>query len=258
MNPGSKLLQDLKFELALMKMTNAERATAIQLRGMEADQVQKYGDAIAEENRKIEDQLRRTELVDGFRSEFNGMVGDVLKGTKSAKDAVLDMMDSIQARLLDRIAGNFTDWLFGEQGQAGGGKAGGWLDAIAGIFGKGGGGASTGSSGGGWLSSIGSMLGGLFGGGRAYGGDVRRDRMYRVGERNQPELLNLGRGAQYLIPGDAGRVEPAGASQRSAASVSVSAPITVQGRVDRRTAARIAQETVVKGRTAVVRNGGAA
>lgn len=229
LNPGRQLLDDLRFELKLLSMTNAERATAIQLRGMEADQVRKYGDEIAKLNREIEDQMRRTELVDGFRDSFREAVSDVLKGTESIGNAIERMVDRINAMILDRIAGNFTDFLFGQQGQAGGGQWGQILGAVA----------------------------GLFGGGRASGGDVRGDRIYRVGEGDQPELLNLGRGRKYVIPGDAGRVEPIrGGGSRP--SVTVHAPITVDGRTDRRTAARIAQEIVVKGRTAMVRNGGGA
>ena len=45
---GKQLVSDLQFELELMRMTNAERATAIQLRGMEAEAVAEYGDAIRE------------------------------------------------------------------------------------------------------------------------------------------------------------------------------------------------------------------
>ena len=227
MNPGRDLLHDLQFELELMRMTNAERATAIQLRGMEADQVQKYGSAIAQLNREIEDQMQRTELVDGFRDSFRDAVADVLKGTDSIGNAFEKMIDRINAMVLDRIAGNFTDFLFGQQGQAGGGQ---WGDLL-------------------------SMAAGLFGGGREYGGDVRGDRMYRVGERNRPELLNLGRGQQYLIPGDAGKVEPI-RGENGGRKVTVNQTIRVEGRVDRRTAAQIAQQSGVKIRTATARFGG--
>lgn len=125
-----------------------------------------------------------------------------------------------------------------------------WMESLMGGSGSGG------SAGTGWQGAVGTFLGALFGGGREFGGDVRRDRMYQVGERNKPELLHMG-GTQYLIPGDRGRVEPIrGGNSRP--NVTVPQTIVVQGRPDRRTAARIAQETVVKGRTAQVRNGGGA
>src|SRR5690606_33022549 len=58
-----------------------------------------------------------------------------------------------------------------------------WLGSFAG----GGGGSDAGSI----FDLLGSFgSGGFFGGGRALGGDVRGDRIYRVGERDRPELAN--------------------------------------------------------------------
>lgn len=51
----------------------------------------------------------------------------------------------------------------------------------------------------------------LFGGGRANGGPVQSSSIYEVGEFNRPELFMSG-GKQYLIPGNDGRVTPAGGS----------------------------------------------
>lgn len=56
-----------------------------------------------------------------------------------------------------------------------------------------------------------ASLASVFGGGRAMGGPVTAGSFYEVGEFNRPELLELG-GRQYLIPGDDGRVTPAGGS----------------------------------------------
>lgn len=155
LNPGRQLLRDLEFERDLMRMTNEERATAIQLRGMEADQIEKYGSAVADLNREIEDQLKRTELVDGFRDSFRDAVGDVLKGTESVKSAFEKMFEEVNNMILERIAGNFTDWLFGEQGQSGGGQWGDILNTVAGWFGG-------------------------YGGARYAGGPVGEDGIYRT------------------------------------------------------------------------------
>lgn len=65
------------------------------------------------------------------------------------------------------------------------------------------GGALSGSS-----SGFGQWLGGMLSGKREHGGPVHAGRMYQVGERNKPELLNTPSG-QYLIPGEHGKVEPA-------------------------------------------------
>lgn len=54
------------------------------------------------------------------------------------------------------------------------------------------------------------IVGGLFGGGRAGGGDVVAGRFYRINENDGPgELFNVG-GRQYLMARQNGRVEPQG------------------------------------------------
>lgn len=83
------------------------------------------------------------------------------------------------------------------------------------------------------------MFGSSFGGGRANGGDVFGGQYYRVGENNHPELLNMGRGNQYLIPGDGGRVEPISGG----GGVAVEQKIYVTGKMDKRTATNLARES---------------
>src|SRR5690606_19719140 len=92
------------------------------------------------------------------------------------------------------------------------------------------GGWATGYSGAGagWVNA----LGGIFGGGRRHGGPVRNDRMYQVGEGGEPELLNLGRGRQYLIPGDHGNVTPLAASAGGGAMATPQININVSGNAD--------------------------
>ncbi|MFC4729087.1 phage tail length tape measure family protein [Coralloluteibacterium thermophilus] len=65
-------------------------------------------------------------------------------------------------------------------------------------------------AGAGFVNAFGGVLQG--GGGREYGGSVNRNRAYRTGERNKPELLTTPSG-QYLIPGENGRVDPIRAAQ---------------------------------------------
>ncbi len=90
-----------------------------------------------------------------------------------------------------------------------------------------------------WLTAAMSALG--YGGGRAYGGDVRGGRIYRMGEGDRPELLNLGRGRQYVIPGDSGRVEPIRADGGAPGMVN-NISISVEGQVDMRSRSRIASD----------------
>src|SRR5690606_2769185 len=173
MKDGRALLDDLEFELELMRMTNAERATAIQLRGMEAEAVAEYGEAIAEMNRKIEAEIENVRFMDGMRDEFSGFITDVVTGTESITDAFKSMLDNIAAMITQRIAERWVEQRFGQQGTTGGGSAGGWISTLMGAF---------------------------FGGANAGGGDVLGSRAYLVGEQG-PEMF-VPRTAGTIIPAD--------------------------------------------------------
>jgi len=64
-------------------------------------------------------------------------------------------------------------------------------------------------------------IGGLFGGGKAVGGPVTSGKFYEVGENNRPELFASG-GRQYLIPGNSGRVGPAGGGGSNVININMS------------------------------------
>lgn len=170
---GKELLADLQFELELMRMTNAERATAIQLRGLEAEAVAEYGEAIAEANRVIEEEMKNVRFMDGVRNEFSDFVTDVVTGTSTIKDAFKGMLDNIARMITQRIADNWAEQLFGSFGSSAGG-----------------------STGGGWAS----LLSGLFGGGKASGGWASANSMYEVNERGM-EMATV-RGRDYLLTGN--------------------------------------------------------
>lgn len=171
---GKQVVSDLQFELELMRMTNAERATAIQLRGMEAEAVAEYGDAIRELNRVIEEEMENARFLDGVRSEFSGFITDVVTGTESIKDAFKSMLDNIAAMITQRIAEKWVEQLFGQQGSSG-----------------------AGTSGGNWFGSI---MGAIFGGGRASGGWAQPNRVYEVNEAGL-EMATV-RGRDYLLTGN--------------------------------------------------------
>lgn len=170
---GKQVVSDLQFELELMRMTSAERATAIQLRGMEAEAVAEYGDAIRELNRVIEQEMENARFLDGVRSEFSGFITDVVTGTESIKDAFKSMLDNIAAMITQRIAENWVEKLFGGFGTTQTGSGGGWLSAIA----------------------------GLFAGGRATGGWIGAGKFAEVNERGI-EMATV-RGRDYLLTGGA-------------------------------------------------------
>lgn len=132
LEPGKAVLDQLGFELELMKLGNTERATAIQLRGMDAESIAKYGDDIAAMNQKIEESIEQTNFMDGMRDSFQGFFEDVLNGNKSIEDSFKDMLSNISAMIANRIAENWVDQLFGQKGISGSGAAGGWLSALSG------------------------------------------------------------------------------------------------------------------------------
>lgn len=169
---GRELLDNLRFELELMKMTNAERATAIQLRGLENEAVEEYGDAIADLNRKIEAEIDQMRFMDGMRSEFSSFITDVVTGTESITDAFKSMMDNIARMITQMIAERWVEQLFGGQGTTGTGSSGGW---------------------------IAGLLGALFGGGKAGGGMANPRSIYEVNERGF-EMASVN-GRDYMLTG---------------------------------------------------------
>ena len=84
-------------------------------------------------------------------------------------------------------------------------------------------------SGAGWINAIGGVFSQQSSGRREHGGPVSGQGLYRVGERNKPELLNTPNG-QYLIPGEQGSVVPMGHS--SAAGRTPQININVMGNAE--------------------------
>ena len=188
---GREVIEDLEFELALMRMSNSERATAIQLRGMEAEAVQEYGDQIAEMNKRIEEEYQQVRFLDGMRGEFEDFFVDIVEGNKSIEDSFKGMLSSIASMITRSIAEQWVEQLFGAKGTSQSGSAGGWMQAIA----------------------------GLFAGGRSGGGGVSSGHLYRVNERGVETLRIPGR-EDYLMTGDSsGHVLPAGSGGRSGTQV---------------------------------------
>ncbi len=77
---------------------------------------------------------------------------------------------------------------------------------------------------------------------------MRADRFYQVGERNVPELANIG-GKQFMIPGDRGRVEPIRNERKDRSRGSTIINIGVEGQVTRSTRGQLAGEVARSVRT---------
>lgn len=149
LDPGKQLLDDLQFELSLMKMGAVERATAIQLRGADAEAVRKYGAAVADANRQILDSQRTIDAMDSFRDIASDFLVDL---PTKGKGAWRDFLDDLSAQLRRWAANGLIEQLFGARGTNGQGTTGGgWAGALLGAFG--------GSSGGGNANAWADLFG---------------------------------------------------------------------------------------------------
>lgn len=173
---------------ALVKLGEMRQKTVAQLKAQLAIyEASKRGDATKDQLQQIErlklaiEQLeaQMNPLADKFNTlfeeSFSNAFADFIMGTKTASQAFKQFANSVIAELVRMEAQKLAKDLFG------------------GMFGGSGG--------------IGGFLSGLFGGGRAEGGPVLPNKLYRVNERG-PELFESG-GNQYLMTGaKGGRVVP--------------------------------------------------
>lgn len=228
---AQRIIEDLEFERELLSMTNAEREVAIALRYAAADATQAELDKIRElviGNRELrEAEAERAAGLDVVRRASMGLFDDIIEGGKSAKQIIIDFAKTVLLEFARIQAQKLIMDAMGSPGTSGGGSYG---------------------------DAIGSALGLIFGGGRYLGGDVRRDRLYQVGERNVPEIANIG-GRQFLIPGDRGRVDPMPAAAPAPAPV-VNQKIYVSGNASPGTARQIELEAAKRQRIVAGRFGG--
>lgn len=113
-----------------------------------------------------------TMLGDGVADAF----GSILDGTKTAKEAFTDMVNSILRDLMRMAVQDAFKKLFSSAGLSGNGSGG---------------------------FDIGALISGWLGGARANGGPVAPNTLYRVNERG-PEMFNAANGAQFLMTGSRG------------------------------------------------------
>lgn len=204
--PGREMVENLKFELELMKMTNAERAVAIQLRGLDEEAVRKYGAEIKQLNADIEANIQVAEGMDVARDATRSLFSDLIDGSKSAKDAFKDFVANILDGIAQIVARNLTEQLLGDFG-------------------------TTGQNSGGF----GGFLSGLFDSffePRAKGGPVYPGKAYLVGEQG-PELIR---------PMGAGMVSSASETRAALQGGRAAAPnvtFVLPGRNDMRTKAQM-------------------
>lgn len=179
LDPAGEMIRQMEFEASLMKMSNADRQLAIQLRRLDANATQDQIDKLIELNKRREQEEEFIRTMDTVRNAGSDLISDWATGAKSFGDAMDDALKRMHQQLIRIAADKLMEQIFGQFGTAQTGAAGGW-----------------------WSSLVAAFVGG-----REYGGSVYARGMYQVGERNKPELLSTPSG-QFLIPGDNGRVDP--------------------------------------------------
>lgn len=180
---AQRVLEDIAQENELLGKTYEQQEAINALRWAGVDATSEEGKAILESINAL--QLRRNALedqitvMDGVRDAAKGFVLDITQG-KDAVDSLKEAFDSLFSTILEAIAQNLIEQFLGQAGSTSGGSSGDWLSSFASL---------------------------LFGGGRATGGSVNSNGLYRVNE-NGPELLTVG-GRDYLMMGNAsGMVSP--------------------------------------------------
>ena len=167
LSPAEQMLSSLQFELELQGLSNTEREKRIALLRAETDETTAAGAAIVATIDQLAANDEAIRAMDGFRNSATDAFVSIANGSKSAKEAFGDMMNSIRDMLLRMLAEKLIQQVFGGFGSTGGGGFGG---AIASFF----------------------------GGGRAVGGPVRKGTPYLVGEQG-PELI-VPRSAGTVVP----------------------------------------------------------
>lgn len=222
---ASLLADESKRQEEAFSETNAQILKQIDLVGMSAAEQETWNNlawaGVDAESAKGKEIIANTTLLqqqryamddqigamDAMRSAGANFITDMTTGSKSFKDAMLSALNSIYERIMQIIAENLMDQLFGKQGDPGGGSAGGWIGGLLGMsFGGTGGDAASAAQASGDFGAFNPNVAG-FGGGRAMGGPVSGGKFYEVGEKNRPEIFSSG-GKSFLVPGNDGAVTP--------------------------------------------------
>lgn len=164
---NAELIENMQFELSLIKLTNEQRQEAIALRYLTADATEEEIRAVRDLAAAQEKAARTAEFWDGFQANLSDSLFDLATGATSAKDAVLDFFDQLSRQLLRALSEN-------------------WAQQIADLL-KGGQ-QNAASGGGGFWGTLVNGFVSAFGGARANGGPVMANTPYLVGERG-PELF---------------------------------------------------------------------
>ncbi len=214
LTPAEEVLASLELEIELQGLSNVERAKRIALLHADTDASTEAGQAIVVAMDRIAANDEVIEALDAFRSSASDALVDFADGSRSAKDAFGDFIDTLRTRLLRMIAENLIEKALGGFGSTGGGQVGG---GIAGIFAS------------------------IFGGGRAHGGPVFPGKLHPVTELGKPEILDVGKD-RFLLSPQGGNVTPISQGRNSTTNITVNLPPQIRRTTAQQMAQRINQE----------------
>lgn len=211
-------LEGMKTSLTEMQ---AIEASGIQLTARQREQVEELKNEIEDLSTRLDPLAEK--FNQDFAQGFGDAIGSIIDGTKTLKQALRDMINDFITNLAKLAAQDVAKSLFS------------------------GGGTATGGVG----FDFGSLLSSMFGGGRANGGPVMPNSLYRVNE-NGPELFQAANGEQYMMTGprDSGRVIP-----NAGGGMSQTINFVVEGNVNRQTQTQLASEVRRQTNTAARRMG---
>lgn len=226
MKSNEQLIKDMQFELELLGMTNSERERSIALSYLSADATDEQREAVANLAEELRNATEAEENWNQLQDSISNGLYDIISGAESAGDAIKNFLDDLNAQILKNItddwAESLTDWFKNFASGSGSSGGGGFWSSILGAFG--------------------------FGGGRAGGGTTRPFSATRVNEVGF-EMATVN-GNDYLLTGSQ-PVNVTSSNQVPRGGTTV-VNMTVQGRIDKRSEARIAREISVRQRMAMV------
>jgi len=204
------------------------QAAAVQY-DIERGELQKLSE---EQKANLQNMAQVIDAMEDYKAIYGDGIDSMAGKTKEATDSMSVFADQAARNMQS----SFADFLFDPFEDGFEGMVKGFADSLkrmaaeaasAEIFKMIGNWASNYQGGGSsWINTIGSAIS-SYSGGRAGGGPVAGDNVYRVGEGGRPELFQQG-GKSYLIPGDAGSIVPVTAGmQTSTAAGAGGAPVTV-------------------------------
>lgn len=226
MKSNEELIEDMEFELKLLGMTNEEREREIALRYLSKDATDEQKEAVARLSEELTNAIEAEQNWNQLQDSISNGLYDIISGAESAGDAIKNFLDDLNAQILKNItddwAESLTDWFKNFASGSGSSGGGGFWSSILGAFG--------------------------FGGGRAGGGTTRPFSATRVNEVGF-EMATVN-GNDYLLTGSQ-PVNVTSSNQVPRGGTTV-VNMTVQGRIDKRSEARIAREISVRQRMAMV------